>query len=614
MSGNPETFSGKTKLFFCRRFHRDLPFSDMDRHSDFFPHRIDIWRKLWLLRRYCNICIYKFITGFAHFANDVLQQQKGRNILIGIIVFIIALSSCVGLSIRQAAQTAKSETLEGMSVTATISFDRKNAMSSFGGMTPPDGQGGGKGGFDRDQFSALMGSAEDLTIEEYEKYAAADSVEDFYYTITASLNGSDSFGPVTDEEEAEETEEEEEETSRQGGFPGGFPGGMPGGGMMGQMMMGADSDFSIEGVSSDSALTSFVKGTASITDGVVFDEGTTELECIISEELAIFNSASVGDTITLTNPNNEEETYSLKITGIYSDTSSNQGSFSIMGSASQDPANKIYMSAAALDKIIASSEENTQTVTDEDTGREFETALRKSVSATYSFADTDSYYAFEEEARELGLDESYTISSQDINEFENSLVPLNTLSTMAGYFLAVILAIGAVILIVLNIFNVRERKYEIGVLTAMGMKKGKVALQFIVEIFAVTMAAVIVGAAIGTVASVPVANALLANQIESQSKNTESLEESFGRPGNMGEGMPDMGDMPSMPEGGFDFGSFGGFMNSADNYVSEISSATNLTVILQMLGIAILLTLVSGAVSMLFVMRYEPLKILANRD
>lgn len=34
-----------------------------------------------------------------------------------------------------------------------------------------------------------------------------------------------------------------------------------------------------------------------------------------------------------------------------------------------------------------------------------------------------------------------------------------------------ILVIGAVILVVLNIFNVRERKYEIGVLTAMGMKK-----------------------------------------------------------------------------------------------------------------------------------------------
>ncbi len=33
-----------------------------------------------------------------------------------------------------------------------------------------------------------------------------------------------------------------------------------------------------------------------------------------------------------------------------------------------------------------------------------------------------------------------------------------------------------------------------------------------------------------------------------------------------------------------------------------------------MLGIGVLLTLISGMVSILFVMRYEPLKILANRD
>ena len=50
------------------------------------------------------------------------------------------------------------------------------------------------------------------------------------------------------------------------------------------------------------------------------------------------------------------------------------------------------------------------------------------------------------------------------------------------------------------------------------------------------------------------------------------------------------------------------------NYVTEISSAMNFTVVLQMLGIAILLVLVSGMVAVMFVMRYEPLKILANRD
>ena len=50
------------------------------------------------------------------------------------------------------------------------------------------------------------------------------------------------------------------------------------------------------------------------------------------------------------------------------------------------------------------------------------------------------------------------------------------------------------------------------------------------------------------------------------------------------------------------------------NYVSEISSAMNFTVLFQLLAIGVLLTLLASVVSMIFIMRYEPLKILANRD
>ena len=54
--------------------------------------------------------------------------------------------------------------------------------------------------------------------------------------------------------------------------------------------------------------------------------------------------------------------------------------------------------------------------------------------------------------------------------------------------------------------------------------------------------------------------------------------------------------------------------NSAANYITEVDSAMNLTVVLQMIGIGLLLTLIASSASVLFVMRYDPLKILANRD
>lgn len=289
-----------------------------------------------------------------------------------------------------------------------------------------------------------------------------------------------------------------------------------------------------------------------------------------------------------------------------------------MFGASQDPANRIYMSAAALQTVLDASEENSTTVTDSN-DRESETKITGTLSATYSFANVEAYNKFEEEARGLGLSEDYTISSSDLSAYENSLAPLNTLSTMAGWFLIVILIIGGIILVVLNIFNVRERKYEVGVLTAMGMKKWKVATQFICEILVVTMVAVILGAGIGAVSSVPVTNTLLAGQVANQNNRLSQVEQNFGRPGNMGSGFPG-GSMPDgmfsdMPEDISDgMSAFDEMFDTAANYITEVDSAMNLTVVFQMLGVGLLLTLIASAASVLFIMRYDPLKILANRD
>ena len=303
-----------------------------------------------------------------------IGRAVGRNLLIGIIVLVIAVSACLGLSIRQAAESARTETLSGMSVTATISFDRQSAMS---GMTPPDkNSGGDKGGFDRDRFSQMMGESSALTLEEYQTYAAADTVADFYYSATVSVNGNDDLKPVSNETEEEEEEEEDADSDSQSGGTGRFPGG-------GRFeMKGMDSDFTVVGYSSEAAMTDFISGTASVTDGEAFEEGTTKKHCLISQELATYNDLAVNDTIKIVNPNNEEETYTLRVVGIYTDSSANEQSFSGFGATSSDPANRIYMSHAALQAIVDASADSSETVTDDDTGREFETAMDATLSAT----------------------------------------------------------------------------------------------------------------------------------------------------------------------------------------------------------------------------------------
>ena len=95
--------------------------------------------------------------------------------------------------------------------------------------------------------------------------------------------------------------------------------------------MGTQGDFTITGYSSDSAMKDFVDGSSSITEGEMFAEGTADNTCVISSELASYNDLAVGDTITLSNPNQEDETYTLTIAGIYETESTSDSASSMMG-------------------------------------------------------------------------------------------------------------------------------------------------------------------------------------------------------------------------------------------------------------------------------------------
>ena len=262
-----------------------------------------------------------------------------------------------------------------------------------------------------------------------------------------------------------------------------------------------------------------------------------------------------------------------------------------------DPANNIYMNYTALSDIADASSEADNTTTDS-SGEEQSAALNITLAFTYTFTNIEHYEQFEEQVYELGLSEDYTVSSSDLTAFENSLTPLETLSTTALWFFLIVLIVGGIILVTLNIFNLRERKYEVGVLTAIGMKKSRVAVQFVIELFLVTFVSMMIGTAIGAAVSVPVTNTLLSGQIEKNEQSNAPVSENFGfDPGQSA------GERMARPDG-----------SPAVSYVNSVSSATNLTVILQLVGVGILLTIVSSLAALISIMRYEPLKILSSRS
>lgn len=561
-----------------------------------------------------------------------VTRNKGRNILVIVIVTIIAAAATIGLSIRQAAATARTSGLENTIITAQISLDREKLISESrqnfdSGSSDSNGSDSSNGS--QPDFDSMRSALADkqLSLSDYQKYAeASSSVKSTYYMETTGLAATDNFQPVSDSTSSSDSSSassstDSSDSSQQNGD--GFPmGGEPGGGDMGggQDATMVSGDFSLVGFSSDEAVSNASNGTFTMSDGQVFGyDESSDGDVIISKSLADFNNLSVGDTISVADTNDSSTTYTLTIVGIYQNsTDSNQQMGGPMASTSSDPANAIYTSVSTLKSLGLDSD------SDSDSAAQ--------LSFTYVFSSKTDYETFSEDASNAGLSDDYTVSSADVENYESSLVPLNNLSKFAMTLLIVVLAVGAVVLIVITLLNVRERKYEIGVLTAIGVNKVKVAAQFTLELLIVTMIGLALGAGVGAAASVPVSNQLLSSQIEQQQSQQTSQREQFGRDMQGPGGSSDSTDSNNSNDSASSTdsnasssnkdassnepqqGGPGGMMDRAANYVSNINATVNLKVVAQLLLVGLGLTLVAALVAVIFVLRYEPLQILADRS
>ncbi|MGW8114559.1 ABC transporter permease [Caproicibacterium sp. NSD3] len=531
-----------------------------------------------------------------------IARSKGRNILVGIIVLVIAVSSCVALSIRQAASKVESQSLDNLKITGQISVNRESLFQNAQNSTS-------SGSTSSEDIRSKLSSLQGPTLDELKTYASSPSVSSFYYNISSTVNASNnSFEPVdTSSSKNSSNSSASSSTENRQNVRGGkeMSGNIPEG-------MGTQGNFSLTAYSSESAMTDFQENSSSITDGSMIDLTAADNTCLISDELASLNNLSVGDTIAITNPNNDGETYTFTIAGIYNNSDTESTNTMMQFSTSSDPANLIIISTGTMNGIVTQSTSAAKTSTNQGTGVTSTTALRTKTSGTYVFNDVSAYESFQNEVKDMGLSDDYSVSSTDLNNYEQSLVPLKNLSKFAGIFLLIVLLVGGVVLIVLNIFNIHERKYEVGVLTAIGMKKGKVALQFVTELFTVTLVSIIIGTAVGAAVSLPVTNSLLASQVASQQTQSSRVEQNFGRGRQMENGQAGAF-ANATGEGTMASGFSGQTGKSVTNYISSVQSATDLTVVVELLGIGVLLTLISSLVAVIFILRYEPLKILTNR-
>ena len=227
--------------------------------------------------------------------------------------------------------------------------------------------------------------------------------------------------------------------------------------------------------------------------------------------------------------------------------------------------------------------------------------LKPTITPTFLLKRKEDIDKFKEEITSKGLSEYYLIRD-NISTIDKATESIDNVKVFATTFLILTLLIGGTVLVVLNMINIRERKYEIGVLRTIGMKKSLVSLQFMIELLIVAIVALTIGAGFGSIASVPVANQLLENEINNTNNQYEDISKNFG------ERPSSNADNPKREKRDFNFGV------AKVNQIKDIDAVVDIKVLLKLLGIGLALTVISSSVSMIAISRFSPLTILKERS
>ena len=508
-------------------------------------------------------------------------RNKGRNILIGIIILVISCSATVTLAIRNTANKLVKNYEEAHDIIATISFNRQQLSNNF------------KGGEDaRKENIEAFNNIEAITIDAVKKYGESDYLKDYYYVYATSLN-SETLTKATDSFEYEVEDRQtttSSSTTTEGGGNYGMGRPMQGEGGMHtitnnntttvitrskeifQSSRNLTGDFELDGYSSYDAMTNFVDGTYQISDGEMITD-FSNLECVISSELASLNEISVGDTITLKN-DNIEKTYDFTVKGIYKDNSNENDSINMYSPS----ANQIITGSSVIEKLV-----------------EDDSSLVTNVTPSFILKDEGVIEAFSSELKEKGLNEYYAVNT-NLDQIESATKSIENDKTFATTFLIITLIIASIVLFVINMINIRERKYEIGVFRTIGVSKFKLTMQFVLEILIVSIICLSIGAVTGAFLSKPVGNSLLKSEIETSKNAEQEISNNFGRGDKMGPMEMNHNGMVNVTE------------------IDSIDAVVDFTVIAQLLGIGIFLSLISSLASMISIQRFSPLTILKERS
>jgi putative ABC transport system permease protein len=512
-----------------------------------------------------------------------LVRNKSRNIMIGAIIFAIILTTVVALIINNTASAVIEKYKERFASQVYITPDMQKVMEEAR-KNSTDGK--------------MLIKRPEISAEQLLQFANSDYLKESIATGSIVANSADIRAI------------DQDDTNQSGTNSGPIVG--SGGGIM--TSAGSNGNYKLYG----DYWQDFNDGLRSLDSGMLPE---ADGECIISVELRDENNIAVGDVLTFTanmdvdTPSNmdfsnaqdgdkitvndkeymvsisamgtvrlqRKVTYKLTVVGVYLDLTDEYANSSMPKSAGLNRRNEVL---TTLDTLIA--ERSTD-----------ETGVM--VNVTYYLKNPELLPQFDEEVRAKGLSDIFNVDTDTVS-YEKVVKPVEGLKSISITFMVVVIVLGSIILLLLASISIRERKYEIGVLRAMGMKKAKVAFGLWVEILIITCICLAIGLGIGTAVAQPMSDMLLKNQVEAAQASTSQGPENgtiiSGNPGGMALGGAQLG---------------GGIQANAKS-VSEMKITLGVDTIVEIIIIAIFLASFAGIVSITKITKYEPIKILMERN
>lgn len=406
------------------------------------------------------------------------KAKVGRTILLIVTFSAISVFVLSGLvinnSAKQSIENAKKET----GATVTLAVNREAMMTKARSKSSDTSSTTDNAKIEMTpvKLSDALAVAKLSGVKSYNLTKDAVAVKDSLQPITSSTDSSDS----------ETTDTTDNEGS-----------GGPGGKQVEKVEMN-QGDFTVTGTNNLKTVSAFSEGTNKITSGralTTSDEKTNNV--VIEKDLAKANNLKVGSTFTI--KNTSSTSYTMTVVGIYKSSSSVDSmamNFSFMNAS-----NKLYTSLTFANTLAGT----TDTVE----------------SGTYNLSDPDKSSAFLKAAKKLIDTNTYSLTSNDA-VYQQMLTPLNNVAKFAKNIVLLVAIAGTIILSLIVILTIRERRGEIGILMSMGEGRLKIIGQFFVELLLVMIVSIGIASATGNVVGNAVGSQLLSSQTTTTSSENNT--------------------------------------------------------------------------------------------